>query len=229
MEARATIIQNNLEATLSSLFASYNSRVTELEWCTHLAHIRIRSLMAALTLMAVSNPHTQYSIWQCNCRSYHRKRNVLQRFLSTLKETDTPDNIALQESGGQAKLVGYAFFTASQAPDSREVLTTLVKRNIPVIQHPSLSDTVPHIILEILSSSRRTSTSSMFFVNVYSSLRQPHRFHKILSYVKKLAKTSPLLLVENCNALLPVWGYIHDTRKRRMLFQDTTVLATPLS
>ncbi|KAH8022741.1 hypothetical protein HPB51_004118 [Rhipicephalus microplus] len=37
LEARATNIQNNLEATLSSLLASYNSRVTELERCTHRA------------------------------------------------------------------------------------------------------------------------------------------------------------------------------------------------
>ncbi|KAH8026759.1 hypothetical protein HPB51_024308 [Rhipicephalus microplus] len=175
--------------------------------------------MATLTKMAVSNPHTQYSIWQWNCRSYRRKRSVLEQFLSTLKETDTPDIIALQESGGQAKQVGYASFMAAQAPDSREVFTILVKRNIPVIQHPSLSDTVPHIILEILSSFRRTSTS-MFLVNVYSSPRQPHRFHKLLSYVKKLARISPLLVVQDFNAPSPAWGYIHDTRKGRMLWQD---------
>lgn len=184
-----------------------------------LAHIHTRSLTNEITKMATSNRHSQYCIWQWNCRGYRRKRSVLQQFLLTLDEKNTPDIIALQESGGVAKLVGYASFMATPATGDREVLTTLVKRNIPVMQHSPLSDAAPHVILEIPPSSRRTHTS-LFLLNIYSSPRQPHRFHKLLSYVK-LAGISPLLVVGDFNAPSPAWGYIRDTRKGLMLWQDT--------
>lgn len=43
----------------------------------------------------------QYKIWQWNCRGYRRKRGNLQQFLNG---KEAPDVIALQETGGMAKL-----------------------------------------------------------------------------------------------------------------------------
>lgn len=104
--------------------------------------------------MARTKHHKEYCIWQWNCRGFRPKRGNLRQYLNTLTPAE-PDVIALQESGGLAKLSGYRSFSADLPGIKQIVVTTLVKRNIPAIQHYTGVDTVEYVLLELLSDRKR--------------------------------------------------------------------------
>lgn len=104
---------------------------------------------------------SQYTIWQWNCRGYRRKRRNLQQFLNG---KEAPDVIALQESGGMVKLSNYKSYGSR---DEKTSVTTLVQRNLTVIEHDTEIRDVDHVLVELVPSQK--SGESLFILNVYSS------------------------------------------------------------
>ncbi|KAH7959988.1 hypothetical protein HPB49_015838 [Dermacentor silvarum] len=70
-----------------------------------------------------SGKSTMYVIWQRNCRGFRRKRGNVQQFLPT-KDSEPPDITALQETGGQAKLLGYASFCTDVSGTGKAPIAT---------------------------------------------------------------------------------------------------------
>lgn len=116
--------------------------------------------------MARSNE--KYLIWQWNCRGFRRKRGNLRQYIDT-KVQEAPDVIALQETGGQAKLSGYKSY--GNALEDKASVATLVRRNLPVIEHETGVATVAHVLVEIIPTKQR-SKGSVFVLNIYSSPRK---------------------------------------------------------
>lgn len=121
-----------------------------------------------------SGKSAMYVIWQWNCRGFRRKRGNLQQFLQT-KDSEAPDIIALQETGGQAKLSGYASFCSDVSGTGKAPIATLIKRNIPALIHETGIVCVEHVLVEIIPTAKR-GTGSLFVLNVYSKPKQQHRF-----------------------------------------------------
>lgn len=91
--------------------------------------------------------YPQYCIWQWNCRGLRKKRSNLQFYLGTHQ---TPPNIlALQETGGKAKLASCRAFIDLNATSKTATVTTLVGRNLPTLQHDTEEKTIEHVLLEI--------------------------------------------------------------------------------
>lgn len=83
------------------------------------------------------NRNKTYRIWQWNCRGFKNKRGNLQQYINLLTPNN-PDVIALQETNGQAKLPGFSPYSSTPSSvyrTKRMGVTTLIRRNIPVIQH----------------------------------------------------------------------------------------------
>lgn len=164
--------------------------------------------------MARSNE--KYVIWQWNCRGFRRKRGNLQQFIDT-NVHEAPDVIALQETGAQAKLSGYK--TYSKASDDKTPVTTLVRRNLPVLEHETGVATVDHVLVEIIPT-KKGSEGSVFVLNVYSSPRKRHRFGSLFRKVLDIVKRQPLVVVGDFNAPHPAWGYGREVAKGRNLWMD---------
>lgn len=161
--------------------------------------------------MAGTKHHKEYCIWQWNCRGFRAKRGNLWQYLNTLTPAE-PDIIALQESGGLAKLSGYRSFSADLPGMKQILVTTLVKRNIPAIQHHTGVDTVEHVLLELLSD-RKRGGGSLFILNVYSSPSKHHNFAQLFRKTLDIAKKQTLLIVGDFNSPHSAWGYKKDTKK----------------
>lgn len=162
----------------------------------------------------------RYTIWQWNCRGYRRKRGNLQQFIDSKSAGGVPDVIALQETGGQAKLSGYtSYFDEEHSDDKRTPVTTLVRRNVPAMRRETGIGTVDHVLVEIISAQKR-GQGSVFVLNVYSSPQKRHRFKKLFRKVLDIAGKQPLVIVGDFNAPHPAWGYKKDLIKGRNLWLD---------
>lgn len=182
------------------------------------------------------NHSSKFLIWQWNCRGYRRKRGNLQQHLLSMGLEGAPDVIALQETNGQAKLPGFKSFIPVDGAQGEEpfiLVTTLVKRNIPVIQHTTGIHGADHVLLEIISTSG-LNRGNLFILNVYSSPRKNHRFSQLLRKTASLAGSrTPLLVVGDFNAPHFAWGYDRCTAKGSRLWLDAqqehlTLLTDPV-
>ncbi|KAM7293672.1 hypothetical protein ISCGN_023270 [Ixodes scapularis] len=157
----------------------------------------------------------KYVIWQWNCRGFRRKRGNLQQYVSTKEEESTPDVIAFQKTWGMAKLCGYRAYGKDAKEKTR--VTTLVRRNLPVIEHDTGISTVEHVLIEIISNTKRDGRS-VFVLNVYSSPAKRHRFAALFRATLEIAKQQTLAVVGDFNAPHPDWGYLTETVKGRNLW-----------
>ncbi|KAH9384725.1 hypothetical protein HPB48_026736 [Haemaphysalis longicornis] len=181
-------------------------------------------------------PYSSIINWQWNCRSYRKKRDVLQQHLTAVGNDAVPDVIALQETYGISKLAGYrAFSPLDTVPASRphHLVTTLVRRNIPVIQHAIGVEGADHVLVELVFTTGQRK-SSVFILNTYSSPQQAHRFSKLFRRAADLAgHHSPLLFLGDFNAPHTAWGYGRNTAKGTRLWLDAqqerlTLLIDPM-
>ncbi|KAG0421872.1 hypothetical protein HPB47_002267 [Ixodes persulcatus] len=155
----------------------------------------------------------KYVIRQWTCRGFRRKRGNLQENVSTKEEESTPDVIAAQETWAMAKLSDYRAYGKDAEEKTR--VTTLVRRNLPVIQHDTGISTVEHVLIEIISNAKNGGRS-VFVLNVYSSPAKRHRFAALFRATLDIAKQQALVVVADFNAPHPDWGR-EDARRR-----DTT-------
>lgn len=100
-----------------------------------------------------------YIVWQWNCRGYGKKRGHFQQHINALPAEDRPDVIALQEPRRLAKLSGYVTFGCDNSEKTQ--VTTLVKRNVPVILHDTGISTIDHLLIEIIAP-KKADTRSFF-------------------------------------------------------------------
>ncbi|KAG0418321.1 hypothetical protein HPB47_004960 [Ixodes persulcatus] len=114
-----------------------------------------------------------YIVWQWNCRGYGKKRGHFQQHINALPAEDRPDVIALQEPRRLAKLSGYVTFGCDNSEKTQ--VTTLVKRNVPVILHGTGISTIDHLLIEIIAP-KKADTRSLFVLNIYSGPRSKHKF-----------------------------------------------------
>lgn len=123
--------------------------------------------------------HTlKFFIWQCNCTGYRCKRANLQQHLLTVGLEGAPDVIALRETNGQAKLLGFQSFIpvdSTQGEESSMLVTTIVRRNIPAIQYFTGIQGADHELLVLISASALIR-GNLFILNVYSSPRKKASF-----------------------------------------------------
>lgn len=147
----------------------------------------------------------------------------MQQHILNVGRDGAPDVITIQETNGVAKLAGYKSFTPielNQADGGDILITTLVKRNIPVIQHTTGIQGADHVLLELVTTTGKHK-GSLFIINVYSSPRKSHRFSKILRKVATLAGSHSTLLVHgDFNAPHTAWGYGRCTAKGTHLWID---------
>lgn len=136
-----------------------------------------------------------------------------------MEQAKKPDVIALQETGVIAKLSGYVTYV-QPAVTGKPPIATLVRRNIPVIQHNTDIETADHILLEMIGRQYKGIKNSIFVLNVYSSPRHQHKFTKLFKAAIKISKKNPLLIIGDFNAPHAAWGYDKETRKGRNLWED---------
>lgn len=171
-------------------------------------------------------PQPNYTIWQWNCRGFSRKRAVLQQFLNN---RDGPDLIALQETQTNSKLAGYQSFSSGGGTLG---VTTLVKRNITVVQHDTPVTNVTHVLVELIPP--RKPDHSLFVLNVYSSPKlRKASFGPLFQATLKLAGNHPVIFTGDFNAQHPAWGYAQEDIKGRKLWLTAqqcglTLLTDPL-
>lgn len=177
--------------------------------------------------MARQHKDNRYTLWQWNCRGYRRKRAVLQQLLIG---KDCPDVIALQETGGIAKLSGYQSFNTS---GEKAGVTTLVKRNITAIAHDTGISHVEHVLLELTPNNK--IKTSLFVLNIYSSPKQRKtRFGSLLQKTLRIANKQAVVVMGDFNAHHAAWGYQRECVKGRELWLDMqqgafTLLTDPQS
>lgn len=157
-------------------------------------------------------PPNEYTIWQWNCRGFRRKRGNLQQFVKTKQ---APDVIALQETGGTAKLSGYKSYSTLA---EKATVTTLIHRNITAVEHDTGVRNIDHVLLEILPS--RKKEGSLFVLNVYSPPRQKVKFGSLFRKVLNVAGRQALIVVGDFNAPHAAWGYTIENVKGRNLWND---------
>lgn len=159
-----------------------------------------------------------YIIWQWNCRGYGKKRGHLQQHVNALPAEDRPDVIALQEPMRLAKLSGYVTFGCDNSEKTQ--VTTLIKRNVPVILHDTSISNIDHLLIEVIAP-KKEDTRSLFVMNIYSRPRSKHKFAKLFRAALDIARKQPLIVVGDFNAPHPAWGYGTESVKGRNLWTDT--------
>ncbi|KAG0429210.1 hypothetical protein HPB47_023854, partial [Ixodes persulcatus] len=102
-----------------------------------------------------------------------------------------------------AKIFGYKSY-GKDAQD-KTLVTTMVKRNIPVIEHETGVSTVDHILIETISHEKK-DRRSIIVLNVYSSPSKRHRFASLFKASTNIAKRQTLLVAGDFNAPHPDWG-----------------------
>ncbi|KAG0413063.1 hypothetical protein HPB47_009793 [Ixodes persulcatus] len=112
-----------------------------------------------LTRTTTMRKSKAYIVWQWNCRGYGKKRGHFQQHINALPAEDRPDVIALQEPRRLAKLSGYVTFGCDNSEKTQ--VTTLVKRNVPVILHDTGISTIDHLLIEIIAP-KKADTRSFF-------------------------------------------------------------------
>ncbi|KAM7306314.1 hypothetical protein ISCGN_010045 [Ixodes scapularis] len=126
--------------------------------------------------------------------------------------------MTLQEPKRLAKLSGYKSY--GKDVQDKTLVTTMVKRNIPVIEHETGVSTVDHVLIEIISHEKK-DRRSIFVLNVYSSPSKRHRFASLFKATTNIAKGQTLLVAGDFNAPHPGWGYQVERIKGRNLWNDS--------
>ena len=126
--------------------------------------------------------------------------------------------IALQEPKRLAKLSGYVTFGCDNSEKTQ--VTTLVKRNVPVVLHDTGISSIDHLLIEVIAP-KKADTRSLFVMNIYSSPRSKHKFAKLFRAALDVARKQPLIVVGDFNAPHPDWGYGTESVKGRNLWTDT--------
>lgn len=153
----------------------------------------------------------------------------MELFLNNKEVENRPDIICLQETGGIAKMTCYKAFGPLNGikKHGKETVTTLVRRNIPTLQHDTGIETTEHAFIELIPG-RKKKTSSLFILNLYSSPREKNGFTKLLQRATKIADKSPLIIVGDFNAHHAEWGYDRDSKRGRTLWTDAQNLGLTL-
>lgn len=155
-----------------------------------------------------------YRIWQWNCRGYRRKRFNLQQHLIN---KESPDIIMIQETHGIAKLSGYKPFSGAEG--ETKAITTLVKRNLTVVQHDTEIRDIDNILIEIIPT--RKLADSLFILNVYSNPRcKKHKFRTLFRKTLAIAGNRAVVIGGDFNAQHVAWGYKFESPKGRNLWLD---------
>lgn len=157
-------------------------------------------------------PRNMYSIWQWNCRGYRIKRGNLQQFVIN---REAPDVIALQETGGTAKLLGYKSYSTS---GEKGTVTTLVHKNLAAVEHDTGMHSIDHVLIEIIPS--RKGEGSLFVLNIYSTPRHKPKFGPLFCKALSIADGQALVIVGDFNAPHAAWGYSIENIKGRNLWTD---------
>ncbi|KAG0436736.1 hypothetical protein HPB47_017784 [Ixodes persulcatus] len=163
-----------------------------------------------LTRTNTTRKSKAYIVWQSNCRGYGKKSGHFQQHINALTAEDQPDVIALQEPRRLDKLSGYVTFGCDNSKKTQ--VTTLVKRNVPVILHDTGISTIDHLLIEIIAP-KKADTRSLFVLNIYSCPRSKHTFAKFFHAALEIARKQPLLVVGDFNAPHPAWGYRTKSRQ----------------
>lgn len=112
---------------------------------------------------------------------------------------------------------GYQAFHSDRGEKS--TVTTLVKRNIAVIEHELDLREIENVFVEILTGKK--TEPSLFLLNIYSSPKQRKvRFRALLRKTLKISGNRPLVVVGDFNAHHQAWGYSHQCPKGRQLWED---------
>lgn len=162
-----------------------------------------------------------FVIWQWNCASFHRKKAVLQQFVSS--QENKPAVILLQETlKGEVALRGYRS-VACWGEGKRGVATLISKEFSFEVRDVRPDLKVEHILIELIPNSRLKE--HLFILNVYSSPSDTREtFNALLCKASKIAGSAPLTVAGDFNAQHQTWGYINNTAKGRALLQHTTNL-----
>lgn len=151
--------------------------------------------------MAIYTKNNNYLLWQWNCRGYRRKRPILQQLLASLKVH--PEVIALQETGGASKLIGYQAFNAT---GDKPNVTTFVRRNITAIEHDTGIRHIEHVLVELIPATK--TQRSLFILNIYSTPSQKKvKFDSLFRKVMRIGNKHALVILGDFNAHHPAWGY----------------------
>ncbi|KAH7977169.1 hypothetical protein HPB51_026980 [Rhipicephalus microplus] len=183
---------------------------------------RSRSRDRSASCARIQQEPTWLNEWaQNNCASFHRKKAVLQQFVSS--QENKPAVILLQETlKGEVALRGYRS-VACWGEGKRGVATLISKEFSFEVRDVRPDLKVEHILIELIPNSRLKE--HLFVLNVYSSPSDTREtFNALLCKASKIAGSAPLTVAGDFNAQHQTWGYINNTAKGRALLQHTTNL-----
>lgn len=114
---------------------------------------------------------------------------------------EKPDIIALQETGGVAKL---------------PVLATSVTRDLAAIERDLGCNETENVFLELVPPDKRED--SLFILHVYNHPKNNANLGVLLRKVVNTAPSSPLVVVGDFDAHHGTCGYKYDSRKEQHLW-----------
>ncbi|KAM7311138.1 uncharacterized protein ISCGN_008045 [Ixodes scapularis] len=123
-------------------------------------------------------------------------------------QTTNPFNFFVQRGEETERRSGHVCRRA-YGKDAKEKtrVVTLVRTNLPVIEHDTGIWTVDQVLIEIMSNTKRDGRS-VFALNVYSSPAKRHRFAGLFRATLEITKQQALVVVGDFNAPHPDWGYL---------------------
>lgn len=138
------------------------------------------------------------------------KKTDLQLHIQS--QSEKPDVIAIQEPRmSRLKLPGYRAVLPCHIKE-QPLTTTLVHRNLTVVNHEIENVELDCILIEILPS--RRNSSSLFVLNAYSHPRAPAGPAKAaILKTLQIAGQNPTLIVGDFNAQHVQWGHATISRK----------------
>lgn len=167
----------------------------------------------------------QILIWQWNCRGFRAKRRDLEYRIhhSTLK----PDVIALQETGVNAKLVGYTTFNTTVAEGTNPSTALMIHRNLTANTIDLAIEDIAYNFVEILPKKKTYPT--LYILNAYHPPKNRGIVaSKLIVKAQKHARSSPLIIVGDFNAHHPAWGYKSCDKKGTSLWTTSLELGLTL-
>ncbi|XP_077534500.1 uncharacterized protein LOC144146420 [Haemaphysalis longicornis] len=128
-------------------------------------------------------------------------------------QDDPPAIIALQETNGKPRLLGYVTYTDPSGTGT----AVLVRNNVAATQHVTAQSGREHTLVEV-PAREIGSTRNIFVMSAYCrpSQRQ-YDFDRTVQEAKSLAGTRPLLILGDFNAPHTLWGYKFLSKRGKAL------------
>lgn len=172
-------------------------------------------------------PRPTLTILQWNCRGLKRKRNLLAKYLDTLKKK--PQIILLQETRGEFGISGYETFSQKsivqktrkgnrEEKSAPTMCVTLVHKSLAAIQHDSThcnNDRQEHVTVEVHPG---FSDRHVILVNAYWLPGGSHRSPKNwLHGLLQKHRDKDVVIAGDFNSPHVAWGYTSTSKSGRLL------------